>query len=176
MKSSNSKLDKVVGALEKVNPETQKMILAMANQMSEMEIIAAFNQQALDMFTLVAGLTKKVGIDKEFQLAGYRNLFDNAIKMNAKLPLDKFTLIILEYAPEIYEEKEDCFLDMEIPDTDAKVGNEFAIIRSEMFKKLWRLSNTHDKEQIKNTVIPLTTFAHVHLYKTLSQHATRNRN
>jgi hypothetical protein len=163
-------IEAVINALERVNPATKEMIFAMAKQMSEVEIIRSFNQQALDMFTLVSIFIKQMGKEKEGQkIAGYKHLFDNAIKINAKLPIDKFTLIILEFAPEIYEEKEDCFLNMSIPDKDVRVGNEFSIIRSEMFKQLWRSSNDDHKEQIKNKVIPLTTYAHVYLYKTVMQ-------
>ena len=165
---STKKLNKVIVSLDRVNAETKAMIFQMANQMSEAEIIRSFNQQALDMFTLVNVLVKKMGVNEsKFPVSGYKNLFDNAIKLNAKLPLETFTLMILEHAAEIYEENEDCFLNMKISDHNAQVQNEFAIIKSDTFKQLWRVSNSGDKEKIKQSVIPLTTFAHAYFYKTV---------
>lgn len=161
-------------ALERVNDETKQMIYDLSCQLSELDIIRSFNQEALDMFTVVGAIIKKLGKESEYKIAGYKNIFDVAIKTNAKLPLDKFTLIILEFAPEIYEEQEDCFLNMSIPDKNVNVGNEFAIIRSEMFKNIWRHSNHEDRELIKQKVIPLTTYAHAFFYKSLTNISKKN--
>lgn len=167
MTSNNQRLNNVIESLEKVNPEIKQMVYQMALEMSEMEIIQSFNQRASDLFTLLIVITKRLGRESEFKINGYKNLFDSATRINKKLPLDKFTLIILEYAAEIYTEEENCFLNMTIPDANVTVGNEFGIIRSAMFKKLWTDINPNNKNNIKEVVIPLTTFAHAHLYKTV---------
>lgn len=160
-------LENVVKSLDRVPTETKQMIFDMSQGMKEMEIIQSFNQQALDMFTAVINVTKKLGKDKEYNFLGYKNLFDNAVQMNKKLPVDKFTLIILEFAAEIYAEQEDCFLTMSIPDKEVNVGNEFGMIRSETFKILWTTLNNTDKNILKEHIILLTTFAHAYLYKTI---------
>lgn len=167
MASDTERLNKVINNLEKVPLETRQMIFDMSCGMSDLEIIQSFNQQSYDLFTIVAMIVKKLGKDNEFKVVGYRAIFDNAIKINNRLPIDKFTLMILEYAAEIYAEQEDLFLNMKIPDKDVSAGNEFGIIRSEMFKSLWRLLDTQDKTKIKNILIPLTTYAHSYLYKTI---------
>ena len=166
-KDSNERLGKVVESLEKVTQGTKQMIFDMAKSLSELEIIQSFNQQSLDMFTIMIEITKRMGCEDKYKVTGYKVLFDNALKINAKLPVDKFTLIILEYAAEIYDEKEDCFLTMPIPDANVNVGNGFGIIRSEMFKNLWKQLGPTDKNLLKDNIILLTTFAHVYLYKTL---------
>lgn len=84
-----------------------------------------------------------------------------------KLPLDKFTLIILEFANEIYSEEENCFMDMTIPDAKLEVGNEFGLIRSEIFKSLWKILDKNHKQIIKEKIILLTTYAHTYFYKTV---------
>ena len=160
-------LDNVVKSLDRVPIDTRQMIFSMSKGMSELEIIQSFNQQALDMFILVISITKRTGKEKEYQFTGYKALFDNAVKINNKLPLDKFTLIILEFAAEIYAEEENCFLDMSIPDKEVNVGNEFGLIRSESFKILWKTLGRTDKEALKENIILLTTYAHAFLYKTL---------
>lgn len=163
----NSQLDIVVKALEKVNNETNKMILQMCNGMNESEVIQSFNQQALDLFSKLLTITKRTGKESEYKVGGYKALFDNAIKINARLPLDKFTLVILEFAPDIYQENEDCFLNMSIPDANVKLGNEFSIIRSEMFKSLWKDLSKSDKAAVGEIIILMTTYAHIYFYKTL---------
>lgn len=167
MASDTERLNKVVKSLDKIPQETKQMIFNMACGMNELEIIQLFNQQSLDLFSLVTEMVKKLKKDNEFKVSGYRAIFDNAIKINNRLPIDKFTLIILEFAAEIYAEKEDLFLNMKIPDKNVSAGNEFAIIRSEMFKSIWKLLENNDKNKIKETVILLTTYAHVYLYKTI---------
>ena len=166
-KSNDEQLERVVQSLEKVPEETKQMVLKMALAMSEREIIQSFNQQAHDLFSLVITITKKFNKEREYNVSGYKVLFENALKMNAKLPLDKFTLLILEFASEIYAENENCFLEMSIPDKKVNVGNEFGLIRSEMFKKLWVIVGQTDKNNLKENIIVLTTYAHAHLYKTL---------
>lgn len=164
---TQQKLVKVVNALEKVNKDTNSMIISMAKSMSEIEIIRLFNQETQDLFHLLLSITKRLQKEDKYKVAGYKLLFDNAIKMNSKLPLDKFTLIILEFAPEIYAEDDNCFLNMSIPDSEVSVGNEFGVIRSEMFKNLWKELDGNDKKKIADNVIMLTTYAHAHFYKTV---------
>lgn len=164
---NQAQLSNVIESLERVPQETKEMVLNMALSLPELEIIQLFNQQAFDLFGLLISVTKKFGKEKEYNVSGYKMLFINALKINARLPLDKFTLIILEYAAEIYAEEEDCFLNMTIPDTEVKFNNEFGLIRSEMFKKLWVVLNDDDKKLLKDSIILLTTYAHVYLYKTL---------
>ena len=163
----DERLNKVIANLDRVPQETKQMIFNMSCKMSEQEIIQSFNQQAYDLFNLCALLVKKVGKDNEFKVGGYRAIFDNAIKINNRLPLDKFTLLILEHAAELYAEQEDLFLNMKIADKDLSAGNEFSIIRSEMFKAMWKLLGNVDRNKIKEIVIPMTTYAHGYLYKTV---------
>jgi hypothetical protein len=168
LKTTNEEqINKVIESLERVPQETKELVLKMALSMTELEIIQSFNQQTHDLFALLTVITKKLNKEKEYNVTGYKILFDNALKFNTKLPLDKFTLIILEFAAEIYEENENCFLEMSIPDAKVTVGNEFGLIRSEMFKKLWVGSDRNDKNSLKDNIILLTTYAHAHLYKTI---------
>lgn len=167
MTDQNKRLDNVINALDKVGIETKQMIFNMSNNMSEIEIIRSFNQSALDLFNLLMEITTRMKKENEYKVGGYKVLFDNAIKYNIKMPIDQFTLVILEFAADIYAENEDCFLNMTIPDTKLEVGNEFNLIRSEMFKTLWKNLNKNDKNDVKEKIILLTTYAHIYLYKTL---------
>lgn len=164
---STSTLDNVVKSLDKVNPETKDLIFNMSKGMTEMEIIHSFNQQASYLFNLVIAITKRLKKEDECNFVAYKSLFERAIKINAKLPIDKFTLIILEFAAEIYSEDENCFLNMSIPDKKCTVGNEFSLIRSENFKKIWKILGQTDRKMIADNVILLTTYAHTYLYKTI---------
>lgn len=166
-KAEEKQLKNVIESLEKIPMDTKQMIFDMAAGMTEQEIIQSFNQQSLDMFQTLIEITTKLLLEKEYQFVGYKALFDTAVKTNAKLPLDKFTLLILEFAADIYAEKEDCFLKMSIPDKEVNVGNEFGLIRSEKFKKLWITLVDEDKSRLKNDIILLTAYAHTFLYKSL---------
>lgn len=167
-------LENVIDSIDRVPLDVKQAIFSMSNEMGEMEIIQSFNQQAQDMFASVLYMTKKVNKDKEYNFSGYKVLFDTAIKHNNKLPIDKFTLIILEFAAEIYAGEEDCFLKMSIPDKEVKVGNEFGMIRSESFKILWKLLGRSDKKKLKDQIQSLTTFSHAYLYKTITKMASQN--
>ncbi|AYV85283.1 MAG: hypothetical protein Satyrvirus9_9 [Satyrvirus sp.] len=165
--SINQTLYNVIKSLDKIDLKVKQMIFDMSHGMTEMEIIKSFNEQASYLFNLISTMTKRMGNEDEYKVSGYKTLFDNATKINAKLPVDKFTLVILEYAAEIYAEDENCFLNMTIPDKKCKVGNEFDLIRSENFKKLWKILGKDDKRMITDNVILLTTYAHAYLYKTI---------
>ncbi|AVL93750.1 hypothetical protein mvi_390 [Megavirus vitis] len=163
------RLEKVVYSLQKVNPAINKDILSMAQAMSDVQIIKLFNQDATDLFAEMSRIIKLLQKENECKVDSYKFLFETAIKINAKLPIDKFTLIILEYAAEIYGGDENVFLDMPIPDAKINVGNEFGLIRSEMFKSLWRILDRENKDIIKDKITSLTTYAHAYLYKSINK-------
>lgn len=165
--NNQQKLEKVINALEKINPETKAIILNMAKNMTDLATIQSFNQASLDLFTEVLKITTRIGKESEYKIGGYKTLFDNAIKINAKLPIDKFTLIILEFAPLIYDQSEDIILSMPIPDAKVTVANEFGMIRSEKFKNLWKTLDDKQKDILKDKIILLTTYAHVYFYQTV---------
>jgi hypothetical protein len=56
---------------------------------------------------------------------------------------------------------------MYMPDTKLESGNEFNLVRSEMWKNIWKILNKHDKEEIKKKFILLTVYAHCFFYKTI---------
>jgi hypothetical protein len=167
-------LEPVIKALDRVSQETKQMVFEMARSMSEQEIIQSFNQQSLVLFNLMTTISKRIGKEREVGAAGYKLLFDKAIKINAKLPIDKYTLIILEYAPEIYAEDENCFLKMSIPDTNVTIGNAYGLIRSKMFQTLWKELGQEDRKKLRECFILLTTYAHVYFYKSLLKKGTQN--
>lgn len=164
-------LEKVVDSLDRVNSDTKKMVFDMAKGMTEQEIITQFNQTALDFFNTTISITKRMGNAREYGFEAYLIFFNQAIKADAKIPIDQFTLTVLEFAPEIYSENESTFLNMNIPDgklTDsAYANNEFSLIRSEKFKRLWQSLKPQDKEEVKTSIILLTTYAHTFFVHTL---------
>jgi hypothetical protein len=164
---SAEKIQSVMESLEKIDKKTNDMIMDIVNSMSSIEIIQSFNQAAFDMFNTTHNLTVKMGIEHEYKIVGYKRLFEQATKINFQKPIDHFTLLVLEYAYDIYKGYDNCFLDMEIPDANISVGNEFSLIRSNMFKKLWKCFSEQDKEDVRDKIVILTTFAHAHLYKTI---------
>ncbi|BCS83074.1 hypothetical protein QLL95_gp1049 [Cotonvirus japonicus] len=173
--SVNSTLESVATALDRVNQETKESIFQFAKSTNELDLIVMFNNKAVDLFNILATLSKKAGMDKKYNISYYRSLFDRAIKANCKLPVDKFTLLILEYAPEIYEQNEDCFLDMKMPDKKVSLGNEFSIIRTEEFKELWKTLNHETKQNVGEEVLQLTTYAHAYFYKSLLSQYSKNK-
>jgi len=160
-------MNKIINALERVDPSTSQNIMELVENMDISEIIFTFNQTTGDLFDLLIKYNNKYNI---INLEGYYTLFKNALKINNRLPIDQFTMIILEYAPEIYANDYDRFLNMNIPDTKVSVGNQFGIIRTDIFKSFWRQLNDTEKSKIKEKLIILTTMAHVYFYKTALQY------
>lgn len=171
MTEKSKKMTLIADSLAKVDPDVNRGIWDMAQNLSEQEIICFFNQTALDFFTFAINITKKMGKEREYGFSGYMMLFETTLKMNKSVPVDQFTILILEFAPDIYNANEKFFLDMYIP--DGKIGkgnnngNEFNIIQSQEFKKLWLALDSADKENIKERIIVLTTYAHAYFYKLL---------
>lgn len=158
-------MEKIAAALSTIDPNITSGILDLAKNLSEQEIINLFNQNAIDFFNMAIETSQNLGLEKEFGFGAYKTLFTSALKINAKLPIDKFTIIILEHAPDIYDENEKYFLEMSIPDGEVKVSNAFSIIKSTEFKKLWMVLDQKYKEIVKEHIISLTTYAHAYFYK-----------
>jgi hypothetical protein len=165
--AKSGKLVTIANALARVDQEINDGIWSMAHGLREADIISLFNQNARDFFNYAIEGTKKMNQEREYGFSGYLSLFERAMSINVGLPIDQFTIIVLEFAPEIYDTKENFFLNMNIPDTTLESENEFNIIRSEKFKKLWKMIQPDEKEGVKKLVISLTTYAHAYFYKLL---------
>lgn len=161
------RLEAVVEALTRVNSSTHGIILQIVQKSSEDEIITNFNQIALDFFNQMIAFTQQMNKEQEYNFNIYLGFFEKALKANRSLPIDKFCLVILEFAPEIYAENDDCFMDMHIPDHKLVSENEFSMIRSEKFKQLWKILDHDKKDVCRSQTILLTTYAHAHFYKTV---------
>lgn len=167
MADQKVQLEKIITSLEKVDKDLQNMILNMSKSLSDIEIIQTFNQGCIDLFTNIAAVVKKIGMEKEIKFGGYKLLLENAMKINAKLPVDNFTLVVLEFADHIYSGDETFFMDRSYGKAKVEVGNEFTFIRSEPFKHLWKDLDSKDKEMIKEKFILVTTYAHAYFFKTV---------
>ena len=167
MASERTRMDIIIDALSKIDSDINNGIWEMAQGLTNNEITNLFNQTALDFFNLAIDITRKRNIEREYGFSAYMNLFEAALKMNVTVPVDRFTMLILEFAPDIYGGNEKVFLDMHIPDSKINTGNEFNIIRSDAFKKLWLILNSTEKELVTEKVLSLTTYAHAYFYKLL---------
>jgi len=161
------KMNKVIESLNNVNDNTKQLVYNMASSMNDLEIIKMFNQSSLDFFILTAQITTRMGVEGKYKMGAYKMMYDNTIKINAKMPIDHYTLTVLEYANEIYSENEDFFLKKKLGNAVVEVGNEFNMVSSDMFKNLWVKLEESDKYNIKEKMLVLTTLAHVYFYKTL---------
>lgn len=167
-------MDNLIKSLERVNPDTKKMVFGISQSLPEVELIKAFNQQSTDLFIALSAISKKMGKEKLFNVAGYHALFSSAVKINHKIPIDKYTLAILEFAADIYDDNEEKLLNIPVADeVHIKVGNEFGLIRTAQFKELWGVLSAVDKQLIKSSLTLLTTYAHAYLYHTLSKNASK---
>lgn len=154
---------KVLDSLEKVSTEAMQLVCEVAENTPLSEIIQTFNQYANDLFQIILDLIKKYNLnDKSFKISGYRNLFNNAISANVRLPIDKFTLTILSYASEIYNQNDKMFMDMKVEPTKIKVGNEFEIFSSDVFKQAWKMINDTDKTNVRDIIMNLTMYSHAY--------------
>ncbi len=163
----DSDLERVLAALERVPEEIQQDVLSLANSMTCEETVQKFNNQAKDNFVILEKIATMCNKYKECNIEGNKKLFDHAVKQKADLAVNKFTLVILEYAPEIYAADHECFLKMSIPESELKVADGFSLVKTTMFKEMWvQLPNDFQCEIIDNMIL-LTMYAHAYLYKTL---------
>lgn len=162
-KTDAQRLEEVAAALQRVPQETCQALYDHSRQMTTTDIIRTFNQKSRDLFALLIEIALKNKIPQTIK--SYQMMFENAISVNSKLPIEKFTLVILKYAPEIYTEEEDHFLKMTVPDAQVSVGNAYGIIRSESFRNIWLSADADYQARIKECVVLLTTYAQMYLYK-----------
>lgn len=159
-------LTKIANVLKTINPETRSMVYDYSTKYSEDFIIREFNQATKDLFNLMRSIAIKIKKLPESGIDNHIFLFETALKLNVKTPIDNFTLIILEFAPQIYQEDEQFFIDLSIPDKEVNLKNEFGIIRSQIFKDLWVILEKKDKQILSQKIQLVTMNAHAFLYKT----------
>jgi hypothetical protein len=160
-------LNKILNSLKNVDPKIDQMVLNISKKMSEMEIIRNFNQFTIDLFNLIYEITNAAGVEKYVKIKSYKVLLESALKVNVKLPIESFTWFILEFAPKIYSEDEDYFLEKQYDHDKVEVGNEFSFINSNSFKEMWKTLDDENKKKIKNAFLMTTTYAHAYFYKTI---------
>jgi hypothetical protein len=173
---TKQQIENIIKVLEDVPDDIQQTVISMAKGMTVFDIVQSFNQIAQDLFDLLITITKNLkSTHKKMSgnqilttesLQGHKMLFDSGMKMNMNLPIEH-TLVILLFAPQIYNQDEECFMKMDIPDSKVQSGKEFNLIRSSEFKNLWNILNEIDKDDVKDKVILLTTYANAYFYKTL---------
>lgn len=146
--------------LSQVPDNAKNMAINLSKNMKKEETINYFNTSAHKLFEKMLMLERKLNVSCDVK--GYNFLFNKAVKINMKLPIDKFTLIILEYAPEIYSEDHDQILAIPVPDINVNVDNEFSIINSQMFKDTWKLLSKSDQDDLFDIITELTVYAHVY--------------
>lgn len=168
LKYSEETMLLVIKELEKVAEETVQLIVELATTTTEEEVICNFNQSGTDLFRVLVSIMTKYNFDMNaYRIPDYQHLFAKAIQVNYRLPIDKFTLTILSHASEIYDQNEEKFLNMKIPDTHIKVGSEFTILSSGLFKEMWGKISRTDRENLKDVVIGLTMHSHTYFVKKL---------
>ena len=113
-----AQLQVVVQALERVPRATRQQIYQLSQSAQRADLVTAFNQNARDMFTLLEQISRQCGRYETTKLGSNRMLFDTAIGSHPEIALNKFTLLVLEFAPEIYSRDEEAFLQMTIPTTE----------------------------------------------------------
>jgi len=165
----SAQLQNVIADLEKINEDTRNLFVSLAKGLSEVEIIHSFNQHSLDLFNLGIDIAKKYGKETTMKFNGYKLLLENATKLNIKLPIENFTLVVLSHASQIYSENEDYFINKSYNMKKIEVGNEFTFIQSDEFKYLWSILDQKDKRDFKDKLIMVTTYAYAYFFKTILQ-------
>jgi hypothetical protein len=159
-------LTDIKNCLEYVSVEIRSAALAIASGTSRNEIIANFNQAAIDFFNLLHQTSKDIGKEKICDVPQYLYIFDKAKKKNPDLPAEKFTLTLLKFCHHIFNREEEKVLGMSIK--DQQVGdddNGFAVINSEMFKILWKSLAGYQKDAILDKLYLVTFHALCFFYR-----------
>lgn len=157
----------VLEAVEKVSDEHKQMAFELAKSIDPDGLTLQFNQSARDFFSELISLSTKKGLEKKFNFRAYNILFDTAVGLNKKLPLEKFTLSILLYAHKIFEMDEEHFLGLDIGDVKIQQGNEFGVIQSKEYQALWKTLGSDEKEPLIDQTILMATYALAYLYATI---------
>jgi hypothetical protein len=137
----------------------------MSKSMSDVEIIMRFNQMMSSLFTFLIDKTKPLPNYKDYDFDIYFKLMEKSISINTKFPIERFCLIVLILAPQIYEKNENFFLNYKLNaqiKTSFSNQNEFSIFESEKFKELWKIMDTESKNRFVDDFTLLTVFAHTY--------------
>jgi hypothetical protein len=165
---NNITIRDVIAAIKRVQPSRNADTLALSNTMTKREIVSSFNQSIFDMFEEISKFLKKYNFSGDADMASYKSLFEKATKANACLPIEKFTMSILVFAPEFYDEKEDFFLELKIPHLQVNTDTGFDVIKSELFRNLWKSMITEDKYVLRDRIMNVVLYAHCYFYKLIS--------
>lgn len=158
----------VIAALERVDLAIRQEIYKMSLNMSRDMLVQSFNQRAKDMFSLLERISRACGRYETTDLAANRSLFNTAVTTSPEIAVNKFTLLVLEFAPEIYARDEEAFLKMTIPETDVKTSAGWGVIRSNEFRDMWVHDMTGEmKTQVTELMIRMVTIAQAFLYQTI---------
>lgn len=155
----------IIDALDRVDEETTDLVISLANRKSDIDIMSEFNQLSVQVLEDLERIGKKYGCEGVCNMKHHRETLEHALKINARLPIDKFSVLILLHAAEVYNEEEKYFMELPMPDVDAKAGNKFTVIKCEPFKDVWKLLDKRDKRMVVDKTILLTTWAHAYFIK-----------
>lgn len=159
-------MNKIINSINKIDERTLQDINDLSDSMTEMEIVKSFNQCAVELYDILLKLANKHRMTKILDIDSYQILFNTSVKINYRLPIQKYVENILQFAYEIYNDKEEEILGMESSDEQINVGDQSGIIQIDIIKKLWKLLNDDDREVLKRSIIGLTTYSHAFFYKT----------
>ena len=155
-------LEEVSTELSKTSQTDQATAFEAAQVLTQEEVIQQFNAAALQLFTNAYNITVKRGKEREYKIGGYKTLYEKAVKANRATPIDQFTLIILKFASDIYARNANKFLKMDIPEEiEIESDNEFGLIHSKEFKKLWVTLTNLEQNTIIDNMVEMTQFAHI---------------
>lgn len=159
----------VAQVLSDLPNELKSMATEMAHSMSDVEIVMRFNQMITSLFTLIINKTKPLPNYKEFNFEIYFKLLEKSISINTSFPIERFCLIMLIFAPQIYEKNENFFMNYNL-NAHIKVSqNEFSIFESQKFKDLWHTLDVDAKNKFIDDFTLLTIFAHTYFLQRVAK-------
>jgi hypothetical protein len=161
----DEKIVKVIESLKNVDKDINDSAITMAKTINETELVDLFNHHTNDFFNTLHTITNVLNVNKECNLHGYHSMFSSTIRVNKKLPIDHFSASILEFANDIYNENEEFFIGMNVPNKQINSGGEFNIIKTDALKNIWKKTNSGQKDIIKEKIISITLYAHAYVYK-----------
>jgi hypothetical protein len=169
--TDDQKVDKfrqVAQVLSNLPDDIKMMATEMCQTMTDIEIVMRFNQMVTSLFTFLINKTKTLSNYREYDFEVYFKLLGKSIEINTKYPIERFCLILLVFAPKIYEKDEDFFMNYNLSTQHIKITqNEFSIFESDKFKNLWKTIDSESKSRFVDDFTLLTVFAHTYFLQVI---------
>lgn len=161
----SSSLETIRAAIKQISPEINAAVHQMAKTDSKQILTERFNQACRDLLQFLVPLTQKYGVYEESKIATYKMLYEKVSSIDRSIPVEGFINHVLQYAPHVYDEDIEFFMQLELPTTDVNVKGQFTVLMVDVFKSLAKKASPQEMERVVDILTSMTMTAHASFFQ-----------